>query len=98
MLGRRSKLELDMGRPVDAEADAIKALALDQRSVVQGGASRVLGRTYLSLAKVEAANAKRDDGKHSAAKAADQLQPTLGPDHADTRLAERLAASVAPAP
>lgn len=92
-LVRRAKLELDLGRPVDAEADAAKALALEQRSLASGHASSLLGRTYLALANAEAANGRHDDARRAFAAAADQLRPTLGPDHADTRLAERLAAT-----
>ncbi|HET8874754.1 MAG TPA: serine/threonine-protein kinase, partial [Casimicrobiaceae bacterium] len=92
-LVRRAKLELDMGRAVDAEADAARALALEQRSLVSGHASSLLGRTYLALANAEAANGRHDDAQRAFAAAADQLRPTLGADHADTQLAERLAAA-----
>ena len=92
-LVRRAKLELDMGRAVDAEADAARALALEQRSLASGHASSLLGRTYLALANAEAANGRHDDAQRAFAAAADQLRPTLGADHADTQLAERLAAA-----
>jgi hypothetical protein len=93
MLGRRAKLELDLGHPIDAEADATKALAIEHKSIAPGQASGMLGLTYLALARAEAANGERQEAEHSAATAAAQLLPTLGPDHPDTRLAERLAAS-----
>ena len=92
-LVRRSKLELDMGRPIDAETDAAKALALEQRSLASGHTSSLVGRTYLALAEAEAANGRPDDAQRAFAAAANQLRPTLGLDHADTRLAERLAAA-----
>ncbi|HJU21867.1 MAG TPA: tetratricopeptide repeat protein, partial [Casimicrobiaceae bacterium] len=92
-LVRRSKLELDMGRAGDAEADASKALGLVTRSITPARPSTLLGRTYLALAKAQAANGKRDEAQRAFAAAAAQLRPTLGPDHADTKLAERFASA-----
>ena len=92
-LVRRSKLELDMGRAGDAESDASKALGLVMRSITPARPSTLLGRTYLALAKAQAANGKRVEAQRAFAAAAAQLRPTLGADHADTKLAERLAVS-----
>jgi hypothetical protein len=93
VLVRRAKVELEMGRPLDAEADATKALVLEKPDLRPGQPSAVLGRTYLALARAQAANGKHDDAQRSFAAAALQLRPTLGAEHADTRLAERLGAA-----
>jgi len=94
-LVRRAKLELDMGRPSAAEADAARALALEDQSLTAARRSAVRGRTYLMLGDAQQANAKREDAQRSFAAAVEQLRPSLGPDHPDTRRAESLAASAA---
>jgi serine/threonine-protein kinase len=90
-LVRRAKLELEMGRPVDSEADATRALTLEERSLTPGRRSVLLGRTYLALGQAEEANGKHDRAKRAFAEAAAQLRLALGPDHPDTRRAEALA-------
>jgi len=92
-LVRRAKLELDIGRPLDAEADAARALALEDKSLTPGRRSVLRGRTYLTLGQAQQANGKRDQAKRAFAEAVEQLRPALGPDHPDTRRAEALAAS-----
>jgi tetratricopeptide (TPR) repeat protein len=92
-LMRRAKLELEIGRTRDAEADAARALALEEQSLTPGRRSVLLGRTYLTLGQAEEANGKHDPAKHAFAQAAEQLRPALGADHPDTRRAEALAAS-----
>jgi hypothetical protein len=88
VLVRRSKLDLEMGRRIEAEADAARALELEGSLIRGGQPSSLLGRTYLALAGAQVANGKHDDAQRSFAAAAEQLRETLGPDHADTRLAE----------
>jgi hypothetical protein len=90
-LVRRAKLELEMGRPVDSETDATRALTLEEQSLTPGRRSVLLGRTYLALGQAEEANGKHDRAKRAFAEAAAQLRLALGPDHPDTRRAEALA-------
>lgn len=91
LLTRRSILELAIARPIEAEADAARALALEQRHIASGQQSSLIGRTYLALGQAESANGKSEDARRHLAAAVEQLRPTVGPDHRDTRLAERLA-------
>jgi len=88
VLVRRSKLELDMGRSAEAETDAARALELETSLLPPGQPSAMLGRAYLALARGQAANGRHDDAQRSFAAAAEQLRKTVGPNHADTRLAE----------
>ena len=95
LLTRRSGLELAMGRPVDAEADAARAVDLERPTLARGQQSSLLGNIYLALGRAQAANGKSAESRRSFAKAVAQLRPTVGADHPDTRLAEQLAAGTA---
>ena len=92
-LVRRAKLELDMDRATDAEADATRALALEVRSLPAGRRSVLLGRTYLMLGQAEQVTGKHEEAQRAFAHAVEQFRPSLGPDHPDTRRVESLAAS-----
>jgi eukaryotic-like serine/threonine-protein kinase len=96
VLVRRAKLDLALGRPHDAEADATKALALEQTLLPASQSSSLVGRTYLALANAQAAEDKQRDAQRSFAAAAERLRPTLGADHPDTQLAERSAGASDP--
>lgn len=87
VLLRRAKLELAMGRAIEAEADATEALALQNRVLDPAEPSSQRGRAYLLLAQAQAANGKQDLARATASSALAQLTPTLGADHRDTQLA-----------
>jgi len=93
ILTRRAMLELDLGRASAAEADAARALAVARPTIAHGPPSSRVGRAYLALARAEAANGKAADAQHAAAAAVAQLEPTVGADDRDTRLARQLAAA-----
>jgi len=95
LLTRRSGLELAMGRPADAEADAARAVDLERPTLAPGQQSSLLGNIYLALGQAQAANGKSAESRRSFAKAVAQLRPTVGADHPDTRLAEQLTAGTA---
>ena len=97
VLVRRSRLELAMDRPRDAEADAARALDLERSMLAAGARSSLLGRIWLALGQAQSANGKSADAQRAFAEALAQLGPTVGPDHPDTRLAQSLAAGPAAA-
>jgi eukaryotic-like serine/threonine-protein kinase len=95
VLLRRSKVELEAGRPGQAADDAQQALKLLQSDSASGGASRRFssstGRAYLNLGRALQVQGKRDEANAAFRSAAEHLQNTLGPDHAETRNALQLA-------
>lgn len=93
LLLRRAKLELAMGRAIEAEADATETLALQNRTLDPAEPSSQRGRAYLLLAQAQAANGKPDLARATASSALAQLTPTLGANHPDTQLALTLSAS-----
>ena len=90
-LARRSEVELRLGRPEQAEADAARGLSILQASAQLGTFSSGLGRTYLSLGKALQAEGKTEEAHTAFHSAAENLQDALGPDHPDTHSALQLA-------
>jgi eukaryotic-like serine/threonine-protein kinase len=97
VLTRRSELELDMHLVEEARTDAARAVSLKQPSVASGTSSNVLGNAYLALGRALLASGKAEEAGSALASAVEQLGPTLGPDHPQTRLAARLASTSIPA-
>lgn len=91
MLGRRSGVELASGQRNEAEADAGRALRILQEGAQPGQPSRIVGRTYLILARALAAQGKNDEARAAARSAVEHLPATVGPDHPDTLAARQLA-------
>jgi hypothetical protein len=87
-----------MGRPVEAEADAARALALLLPMLARGQQTALLGNIHLALGQAQAANGKAREAHASFVAAIDQLRPSQGPNHPDVRLAERLSAGPLPSP
>jgi tetratricopeptide (TPR) repeat protein len=90
-LVRRSLVELkslQIGQAVD---DAARALNLLKAAAQPGTFSSTLGRTYLALGQALLAQDKGDDARSALRSAAEHLQSSLGPDHADTLRARQLA-------
>jgi serine/threonine-protein kinase len=84
---RRSDVELQLGYPDRAEADAARALSLLQGSAQLGVFSSTLGRAYLTLGRALQSQGKLSEARPAFQSAAKHLQNTLGPDHPDTRSA-----------
>ncbi len=90
LLGR-SDLDLQVERLAEARADAMEALQIERERVGSGSPSSGVGRAGLALSRALRAEGRLDEARAEAVAALDQLLPSLGEDHADTREA-RLAA------
>jgi eukaryotic-like serine/threonine-protein kinase len=86
-------VELHLGYPDRAEADAARALSLLQASTQLEAFSSTLGRAYLTLGRALQSQGKLSEARPAFHSAAKHLQNTLGPDHPDTRDALLLAES-----
>ena len=88
---RRADLELQLGRPRDAENDAGRGLRLVLEAAPTGTFSSRIGRAYLVLARALDAQGKQEEARDAARSAAAHFQNALGPEQADTRAAQQLA-------
>ncbi len=91
-LVHRSEIELTLRRADAAETDAARALTMMASLVRPGNFSSFLGHAYLALGRAQDARGRHGDALAAFRSAADQFEHTLGPDHADTRGARKLAA------
>jgi tetratricopeptide (TPR) repeat protein len=91
VLGRRSSVELQLGRPDDAAADASRALSQLQAAGQPGTYSSTLGRAYLTLGRALEAQGKQVEAHTAFRSALEHIQSALGQDHPDTRSARQLA-------
>jgi serine/threonine protein kinase len=91
LLVRKSRIELQGGRPEEAASDANRALELLADEADSGIPSSNVGRAYLALAQALQASGKQDQAQAASRKAYANLQTTLGPDHLDTHSARKLA-------
>ena len=91
LLLRRSDLDLQVERLAEARADAMEALQIERERVGSGSPSSGVGRAGLALSRALRAEGRLDEARAEAVAALDQLLPSLGEDHAETREA-RLAA------
>jgi tetratricopeptide (TPR) repeat protein len=98
LLMDRSDLALLRGRLEAAEADAARALRLEQKATEPGARSSRLGQAYLTLGRALQARGKGTEARSCFASALEQLEPTVGEDHPDSRQARRLAAAGAQSP
>jgi len=94
-LARRSDVELQLGHPDEAEADATRGLSILQTSGHLGKFSSQIGRAYLAQGRALQAQGKSEKARKAFLSAAENLQDSLGLDHPDTRMAWRLAESEA---
>jgi serine/threonine-protein kinase len=90
LLGR-SAVELEAKRFDQAAADASRALDLQQRSLPAETFSGDVGLAYLALGRALQAQGKNDEARRAFRSAAQQLEPAVGFDHPDTRVARQLA-------
>lgn len=93
LLIRRSGVELDLHHAADAEADASRALRLEQGALEAGAESSQMGRAYLAHARALAQLGRSGEASAEFRLAAEHLNATLGPNHPDTLAAHRLAES-----
>lgn len=98
VLTRRAALEVDLGDPGRAAADARRAIATLETSLRAGRPSLQLGRANLALGRAELAQGDATAATRSFAAAAGELEASIGADHPATRLARALAAGGAAAP
>ena len=57
---------------------------------VRGAQSSYVGRAWLAEGRAQAALGKPEEAQHAFSSALAELRPTLGADHLQTKLAERL--------
>jgi tetratricopeptide (TPR) repeat protein len=76
-----------------ARAHAARALGMWQQAVEPGTFSSSVGRCYLARGRALHGQGKLEEARADFASALENLQPTVGADHPDTRDAPRLAAS-----
>ena len=86
----RASIETDAVRLIAAERDAREAVYLLQVDARPGDFSSYTGQAYLALARALSKEGRAAEARAAAGSAAEQLRPTVGPDHPDTRAAEEL--------
>jgi len=96
VLLRRASVNLAAKKPVQAEADAARALAQLQAAVQPGAFSSYIGTAYLKLAIALQAEGKNDEARAAFRSAAEHLDKTVGPDYPDTRGALQMLAQIPP--
>jgi tetratricopeptide (TPR) repeat protein len=92
ILGRRAKLELEMGRSKEAESDARAVLDVLTKVIEPGALSSIVGRNCVALGKALAAQGKIEAARAQFRAAVPHLSAALGADHPETAEARRLAA------
>lgn len=90
-LSRRAALEVAVGQPDKAIGDAQRAINLLQTSLGADAPSAHIGRSYFQMGRALEAQGKKVEARAAFRSAADQLEKTLGPDHAETRAARQAA-------
>jgi tetratricopeptide (TPR) repeat protein len=90
ILVRRAEIELALGRPTDARADAERSIRLFADVVAPDAHSAYLGLGYLAQGRALLALGSTAEAAQALSSAVEELRPTFGADHAQTRLAERL--------
>ncbi|MGE5243560.1 MAG: protein kinase domain-containing protein [Betaproteobacteria bacterium] len=91
LLVRRSAIELQLRRVNDAASDAARALGLLLKDARPGTSSSYVGRAYLALGRALQGKGKTDEARAAFRSALDNLESTLGRDHAETRIARQFA-------
>jgi eukaryotic-like serine/threonine-protein kinase len=90
---RRAELELVQHRFDGAKADAARSVQLGLASAPSSTPSSRLGLAYLALGRAFAGLGQRQEARGALSSAVEHLRPTLGSDHPQTKLAERLLAN-----
>ena len=92
LLVRRAEVELSLGRPDAALADAERSIRVNVDITAPDAHSSTLGLAYLAEGRALLASGPSSDAAQALSSAVGHLRPSLGADHAQTRLAERLLA------
>ena len=95
---RRSQLELQMSLWEPARADAARALDLYKAMIGPGMFSNKIGRCDVVLGRALLHQGKVDEARAALSAALENLEPTQGADHPETRRVQQLAASLAAKP
>jgi tetratricopeptide (TPR) repeat protein len=90
LLVRRAEVELSLGRAAAARADAERSIRANVDLTAPDAHSANLGLAYLAQGRAMLALGSSADAASALSSAVEQLRPTLGADHPQTRLAERL--------
>jgi serine/threonine-protein kinase len=90
ILVRRAEIELALGKPAAAQADAERSIRVSVDVTAPNAHSSVLGLAYLAEGRALLASGPSPDAAKALSSAVEHLSPTLGPEHAQTRFAERL--------
>ena len=93
LLSGRSDIELRAGLVDAAAADASRAVNLVQQKLQPGAFSCIQGRAFLALGRALRAQSKSDEARVAFRSAVENLLPTIGPDHPDTRNARQMSES-----
>ena len=92
ILVRRAEIELALGRPAEARADAERSIRLGIANRAPDAHSAYLGLAYLAQGRALFALGATAEAAQALSAAVAELRPTFGAEHAQTRLAERLLA------
>jgi tetratricopeptide (TPR) repeat protein len=87
---RRAELGFELGRFDAAIADARRAAGLFVEVSGRAAPSSYVGRCNLVEGRALTASGRLEEARVALSSALEQLRPTLGPDHPQTRLTERL--------
>lgn len=93
LLVGRSEIELQAGLADLAAEDASRAISLVQQTLQPGTFSCVQGRAFLALGRALHAQSKSELARVAFRSAVENLQPTIGADHPDTRNARQMSES-----
>jgi hypothetical protein len=93
-LRRRAELNLAARHYDAARADAARSIELDRDALGGATPSGRVGLTYLALGRALVGLNQNQEARHALASAVDQMRPTMGADHPQTKLAERLLADI----
>jgi ATP/maltotriose-dependent transcriptional regulator MalT len=96
LLVRRAEVELALGRPAAARADSERSIRVNVDISTPEAHSANLGLAYLAEGRALLALGSPAEAAHALSTAVEHLRPTLGADHPQTRLADRLVAQAAP--
>ncbi len=96
LLRLHAELDIAMQRAGEAYANAERALALEKKFVTPGMPSADVGMAYLTLGRAARLRGDLPAARVAWTAAVEELRPTLGPEHPDTRDALQALAMLGP--
>jgi hypothetical protein len=93
-LRRRAELNLAAHHYDAARADAARSIELDRDALGGATPSGRVGLAYQALGRALVGLNQNEEARRALASAVDQMRPTIGADHPQTKLAERLLADI----